>query len=117
MNKGFPLAGRDGLVNHCRILALAKKLGKRMNLGHLGFPRYENIGAISTILNIDGPRNARGRRAVRLTFGGQPVCFPRFIDEGRLAQLVRARASHARGHWFNSSNAHHPPNHRKHWSK
>jgi hypothetical protein len=27
--------------------------------------------------------------------------------EGRLAQLVRARASHARGHWFKSSNAHH----------
>src|SRR4051794_26382900 len=26
---------------------------------------------------------------------------------GRLAQLVRARASHARGHWFESSSAHH----------
>ncbi len=30
---------------------------------------------------------------------------PRFC-KGRLAQLVRARASHARGHWFKSSNAH-----------
>ena len=31
---------------------------------------------------------------------------PRFC-KGRLAQLVRARASHARGHWFEPSNAHH----------
>jgi hypothetical protein len=27
---------------------------------------------------------------------------------GRLAQLARALASHARGHWFESSIAHHP---------
>ena len=47
------------------------------------------------------------RPSPRLTFGGEPVLFPRFIDEGRLAQLVRARASHARGHRFESYNAHH----------
>lgn len=29
------------------------------------------------------------------------------FDFGRLAQLVRARASHARGHWFESSSVHH----------
>ncbi len=29
-------------------------------------------------------------------------------SHGRLAQLVRARGSHPRGHWFESSIAHHP---------
>ena len=29
------------------------------------------------------------------------------LQVGRLAQLVRALASHARGHWFESSIAHH----------
>ena len=32
---------------------------------------------------------------------------PLALEAGRLAQLVRALASHARGHWFESSIAHH----------
>jgi hypothetical protein len=37
------------------------------------------------------------------------VCAPATLParNGRLAQLVRARASHARGHWFESSSVHH----------
>ena len=43
---------------------------------------------------------------VDLTFSvvkGAPLA----LEAGRLAQLVRALASHARGHWFESSIAHH----------
>ena len=34
---------------------------------------------------------------------------PRLNGRGRLAQMVRARRSHRRGHWFESSIAHHAP--------
>src|SRR3954462_1959747 len=38
----------------------------------------------------------------------QPCRVIRLPEPGRLAQLVRALASHARGHWFKSSIAHRP---------
>jgi hypothetical protein len=40
----------------------------------------------------------------RLTTVGEVCNVP---GHGRLAQLVRALASHARGHWFKSSIVHH----------
>jgi hypothetical protein len=42
-----------------------------------------------------------------LIWAAGPATFANLFF-GRLAQLVRARASHARGHWFESSTVHQP---------
>src|SRR6266550_3778061 len=43
------------------------------------------------------------------SLAGRAFGYSRFAVRGRLAQSVRARGSHPRGHWFESSIAHHFP--------
>lgn len=47
------------------------------------------------------------RRATMVCILTAPVLYFQTQPGGRLAQLARARRSHRRGHWFESSIAHH----------
>ena len=58
---------------------------------------------------VKAPEDYRGLDTVALTALWPVDTLPlgKFAINGRLAQLVRALARHARGHWFESSTAHH----------
>ena len=51
------------------------------------------------------PAGAVGARKIRVD--SDPPVVHTLLSVGRLAQLVRARASHARGHRFESCSVHH----------
>ena len=57
------------------------------------------------VVNEDQPAETSQNPGRRLK-GKQRLCYDVPVEQGRLAQLVRVLARHARGQWFESTTAH-----------
>ena len=83
-----------------------------MACARFGRPNQQSTDVDSVMLRTysETPRNKKPPQTdkiIRQPEVGTSVPLATINHLGRLAQLVRARASHARGHWFESSSAHH----------